>query len=81
MREHEKKLLSLPNVTGVGIGEKNDRDVIIVFVEKMVPESELAPHEKIPKMLDGFETYVRVRLLIGDRASSEKKKIEGRSET
>jgi len=68
MRDHELELLNLPNVTGVGIGEKNGKEVIIVFVEKKIPESELAPHENIPNTIGEFETDVRVRLLIGDRA-------------
>lgn len=69
MKDHELELLSLPNVTGVGIGEKNGKEVIIVFVEKKVPESELESHEKIPNAINGFKTDTRVRLLIGDRAS------------
>lgn len=39
MRKYEELLLRLPNVTGVGIGEKAGKDVIIVFVKKKLPES------------------------------------------
>lgn len=51
---HEAELLALPNVTGVGVGERDGQPVIKVFVTKKVPESELAPEERVPRSLDGY---------------------------
>ncbi len=55
---HEAELLALPNVTGVGIGERTGKPVIKVFVTEKVPESRLAPEERIPTLLDGYEVDV-----------------------
>jgi hypothetical protein len=55
---HEAELLALPNVTGVGIGERAGKPVIKVFVTEKVPESELAPDERVPSSLDGHEVDV-----------------------
>jgi hypothetical protein len=55
---HEAELLALPNVTGVGIGERAGRPVIKVFVTEKVPESMLAPAERVPTSLDGYEVDV-----------------------
>ena len=57
-RKYEDQLMSLPNVTGVGIGEKNGKPVIKVFVTRRVPESSLRPDEMIPGALEGYETDV-----------------------
>jgi hypothetical protein len=56
--KHEKKLMQLPNVAGVGIGKKSGRQVIKVFVTRKLPESELKPQEVVPKTLEGCETDV-----------------------
>jgi len=56
--KHEEKLMRLPNVTGVGIGEKGGKEVIKVFVTHKVPESSLRPDEIIPKSLEGHEVDV-----------------------
>lgn len=56
--EYEEELMRLPNVTGVGIGEKAGRAVIKVFVTHKVPESSLRPEEVIPATLEGWETDV-----------------------
>jgi len=56
--KHENKLMQLPNVAGVGIGEKGGKEAIKVFVTHKVPESSLRPAEIIPKTLDGFEVDV-----------------------
>ena len=50
--------MTLPNVTGVGIGEHSGREVIIVFVSQKVPEAQLDPREIIPKSLEGYEVHV-----------------------
>ncbi|WP_197036111.1 hypothetical protein [Fischerella sp. PCC 9605] len=57
-QKHEDQLMRLPNVTGVGIGEKEGKPVIKVFVERKVPESELQPQEIVPKSIEGCETDV-----------------------
>lgn len=56
--KYEKKLMQLPNVTGVGIGKKAGKQVIKVFVTRKLPESELKPQEVVPKTLEGCETDV-----------------------
>lgn len=56
--KYEKKLMQLPNVTGVGIGEKAGQKVITVLVTHKLPESALKPQEVVPKMLDGYKTDV-----------------------
>jgi hypothetical protein len=56
--KNEERLMRLPNVTGVGIGEKAGKAVIKVFVTHKVPESALQPQEIVPKTLEGYETDV-----------------------
>ena len=55
---HEADLLALPNVTGVGIGQRDGKPVIRVFVSEKLPESDLAPEERVPASLDGYEVDV-----------------------
>lgn len=57
-RQHEEQLMRLPNVTGVGIGSKEGKAVIVVFVTHKVPVSELQPEEIVPKTLEDYETDV-----------------------
>ena len=57
--KYEEQLMRLPNVTGVGIGEKEGKAVIVVFVTRKVPASALQPQEVIPKRLEGYETDVQ----------------------
>lgn len=56
--QHEESLMRLPNVTGVGIGEKASKTVIKVFVTHKVAASALRPQEIVPKTLEGYETDV-----------------------
>ena len=56
--KYEEQLMRLPNVTGVGIGEKAGKAVIKVFVMHKVFESSLRPQEIIPKLLEGYDTDV-----------------------
>lgn len=58
MRKYEARLMELPNVNGVGIGEKEGRQVIRVFVTRKVPKSSLDAAELVPRTLDGCETDV-----------------------
>ncbi len=57
-RKHEDWLMSLPNVMGVAIGQKNGNQVIKVFVTGKVQESFLKPAEIIPKTLEGYPVDV-----------------------
>lgn len=57
--------MRLPNVTGVGIGEKKGKEVIIVFVKGKVSEAALQPSEIIPKTLEGYETNVEEEIRVG----------------
>jgi hypothetical protein len=58
-KANEERLMRLPNVTGVGIGEKAGKAVIKVFVTHKVAESALQPQEVVPKTLEGgYETDV-----------------------
>lgn len=58
LEEHEKKLITLPNVVGLGIvpldrREPRSRDLAVaVYVRQKVPESELAEGELIPPYLE-----------------------------
>jgi hypothetical protein len=56
--KNEELLMRLPNVSGVGIGEKNGKQVIKVFVTHKVPLSTLLPQEVIPKMLEEYLTDI-----------------------
>lgn len=62
--KHEKKLLSLDNVVGVGIGYKTihqastNKLCIKVYVENKVPLTKLAKAQAIPRKLDSVETDV-----------------------
>jgi hypothetical protein len=56
--KHQDWLMSLPNVMGVAIGQKNGSQVIKVFVTGKVLESTLRPDEIIPKTLEGYEVDV-----------------------
>jgi hypothetical protein len=57
-RKYEDQLMGLPNVTGIGIGERAGKEVLKVFVTQKVPESDLKPDEIIPKVLEGYEVDV-----------------------
>lgn len=56
--KYEEQLMQLPNVRGVGIGEKEGKAVIKVFVTHRVDESALKPQDFIPKFSEGFENVV-----------------------
>jgi hypothetical protein len=58
VRRAEQELMSKPNVTGVGIGERNGEPVIKVFVTRKLQKSELRAHEVIPKEFAGYQTDV-----------------------
>jgi hypothetical protein len=68
---HEGELLALPHVTGVGIGEREGKPVIKVFVTGKVPESTLAPDERVPVLLEGYEVDVEEIGVIEAQATEE----------
>ena len=59
-----ERLRRYPNVVGVGVGYKNVQDQptstvsVRIYVDKKVPERELAPSEVVPKEVDGVPTDV-----------------------
>jgi hypothetical protein len=56
--KYEEQLMQLPNVIGVGIGERGGKKVIKVFVTHKVPETDLQPQEVVPNKLEEHETDV-----------------------
>lgn len=57
-RKYESELMQLPNVTGVGIGEKAGKKVVKVFVTLKVPRSSLRAEEIVPERVDEWDTDV-----------------------
>jgi hypothetical protein len=68
---HEAELLALPNVTGVGVGERAGNPVIKVFVTQKLPESALGPNELVPEQLDGYEVDVEESGVLEAQTSEE----------
>ena len=67
----------LPNVSGVGIGEKAGKVVIKVLVTHKVPESALQHQEIVPKTLEGYETDVdEIGVVTAQKPLATKKKEE-----
>jgi hypothetical protein len=58
LKRHAPRLMELPNVWGVDMGEKEGRAVIRVHVEEKVPDDQLRSVEVVPKTIDGVETVV-----------------------
>ncbi|MFZ1397435.1 MAG: hypothetical protein WAS33_11080 [Candidatus Promineifilaceae bacterium] len=62
---HEAELLAKPNVVGVGIGFRQQRQtrtdevVLVVLVEKKVPRAQLAPEDIIPGLIEGVPVDVQ----------------------
>lgn len=56
--QYESQLMELPNVVGVGIGEKDGKPTIKVFVNQKVPADSLQSAEIIPKHLEQFDVDV-----------------------
>jgi hypothetical protein len=56
--KHETHLLTLANVVGVGIGARDGKEVVKVFVSRKVPESSLRASDVIPRILDGCDVDV-----------------------
>jgi hypothetical protein len=58
LREYERTIVGLPNVTGVGIGKKDGKESIVVFVTEKIPETKLDKWAIIPKKIGTFATDV-----------------------
>jgi hypothetical protein len=71
-----ERLLDLPNVTGVGTGERDGKPIIKVFVERKVPEDQLAPDDIVPRVIGGYPTDVEV----GGRFEAQPRDIQEREE-
>lgn len=56
--KHETTLMRLPNVIGVGLGNKAGQPVITVLVTQKIPFAQLLPQEVIPPVIDGYATDV-----------------------
>ena len=65
MRRYEKGLKLLSNVMGVGVSEKEGKEVIVVYVRKKLPQSALESWEIIPDELDGYKTVVKEEVKLG----------------
>lgn len=58
LRKYEDRLMSLPNVVGVAIGERNKVAVIRVLVSRKLPADRLPAEHRVPRTLDGIATDV-----------------------
>ncbi len=58
LQVHRADLLQLPNVVGVGVGERAGQTVIKVLVTHKVSSAELQPHERVPATLGAFRCDV-----------------------
>jgi len=59
-QRHETRLMSLPNVNGVGIDldPATGSFLVIVYVARKVPVAQLRPQQVIPEILDGVPVRV-----------------------
>jgi hypothetical protein len=58
IREGGAGIVSKPNVTGVGLGKRNGKPVIKVFVTRKLSKSELRASDLVPKKVAGYPTDV-----------------------
>jgi hypothetical protein len=59
LKEYKRIIISLPNVTDVGIERKDGNERILVFVTKKIPPSKLEAWAIIPKKIEVYATEVR----------------------
>ena len=52
-KRHAAELMALPNVTGVGVGERGGSQVIKVFVVRKLPLETLSTSERVPREVEG----------------------------
>lgn len=51
---HHDRLMSIPGVTGLGLGEKDGRPAIVILVQKLTPTLRAS----LPRTLNGFPVVV-----------------------
>lgn len=51
-RKYEVKLMQTPGVEGVGIGDKDGQECIVVYASKKIDK------KKIPTLLDGYRVKI-----------------------
>ncbi|ADD29158.1 hypothetical protein [Meiothermus ruber] len=59
LERHTPGLMALPNVVGVGWGQEQGREVVVVLVSRKLPLEALQPHERVPSYLEGVPVRVR----------------------
>jgi hypothetical protein len=65
LRMHDQELRRLPNVTGVGIGQRDGEEVIIVFVKDIGARGPIHSREAIPETLEGYPVEIRKEIRVG----------------
>ena len=65
LRRNQKKLLRLPNVASVGIGQKNGKDVILIFVQRGGAQVTARGTDEIPHTVDGYEVDIHEEIKVG----------------
>lgn len=56
LKINEERLMAIPGVVGVGVGESEGKPVVIIMVKELTPEL----RDKLPQKLDGFGVRVEV---------------------
>lgn len=51
---HHDRLMAVPGVTGLGIGDKGGKQAILVMVEQLTPDLKA----RIPRALEGYPVVV-----------------------
>ncbi len=64
LRKHEAELVRLPDATGVGIGEKDGEEVIVVFVSQEDTSAAERLRALLPETLDGYKLDVRPEIRV-----------------
>jgi hypothetical protein len=54
--KYSDSIMAIPGVQGIGIGEKNKKECIIIFVSKITKDMK----KKIPKELEGFPVKIEI---------------------
>jgi len=57
--EHEEELLSVPGVVGVGVGQEQGEDVVVVLVQKLVLGRNTPVALGLPARLEGYRLVLR----------------------
>ncbi|HEU0302750.1 MAG TPA: hypothetical protein VFR37_25030 [Longimicrobium sp.] len=52
--EHHDRIISIPGVTGIGLGESAGRPAVVILVDRLTPEV----RERLPRTLNGFPVVV-----------------------